>query len=165
MPSNTGSMGADAPRHWLVKSEADCYSIDDLKRDGRTAWDGVRNYQARNFMRDGMRVSDLVLYYHSSSEPTGVVGIARVARAGYPDRTALDPKADHYDPKATPDDPIWSMVDLEFVEKFPKTVTLADLKADPALEGLLVLRRGQRLSVMPVEAAHFDRVRRLGRGR
>jgi predicted RNA-binding protein with PUA-like domain len=157
-----------AVQHWLVKSEPDVYSIDDLKRDRRTCWDGVRNYQARNFMRDKMRVGDLVLFYHSGAEPpdvTGIAGVAKVVQAGYADATALDPRHPHHDPKSTPDEPIWCMVDVAFVEKFDTPVALATLKATPALKGMLVLQRGQRLSVMPVEREHFEIVRNLGRGK
>ncbi|MCL4198008.1 MAG: EVE domain-containing protein [Phycisphaerales bacterium] len=148
---------------WLVKSEPDCYSIDDLERDQRTFWDGVRNYQARNFMRDQMRAGDGVLYHHSGADPPGIVGIARISREAYPDHTALDPKADHFDPKASRDNPIWFMVDLEFVEKFPRVVTMKELKERPELEGLPLLQRGQRLSVMSVDPRHFEIIRRLGR--
>ena len=150
-------------RYWLVKSEPDAYSIDALQKEGTACWDGVRNYQARNSMRDEMKRGDLVLYYHSNAKPPGVVGVARVAREGYPDHTALDPKDPHHDPKSTSANPIWMMVDLEFVEKFPGTVSLEELKAMPELEGMLVTRRGQRLSVQPVEAEHFRIVRRLGK--
>ena len=150
-------------RYWLMKSEADCYSIDDLKRDGRTFWDGVRNYQARNFMRDDMRVDDQVLFYHSNADPPGVAGIARVCKAAYPDHTALDKREQHYDPKATEDNPIWMMVDVEFVERFPSVVPLSELRQLDTLQGMLLLRRGQRLSVMPVEPQHFKIVRKLGR--
>lgn len=150
-------------QHWLLKTEPDVYSIDDLARDKRTFWDGVRNYQARNTLRDDMKVGDLVLIYHSSCDPAGVAGIARVVREGYPDHTALDKKSDHYDPKATRDNPIWMMVDVEFVEKFAGVVTLATLKKTKGLEKMLVLQRGQRLSVMPVELAHFEIVRKLAK--
>lgn len=152
-----------AKRYWLVKSEPNTYSIDDLERDGRTSWEGVRNYQARNYMRDEMKVGDLVLFYHSNAEPPGVVGVAKVAREGYPDSFALDPKSKYFDPKATSGNPIWVMVDIEFVERFARTVPLDELKATPELEGMLVTRRGQRLSVQPVEPPHFTCVRRLGR--
>lgn len=155
---------SSTPRYWLLKSEADCYSIDDLARDKRTSWSGVRNYQARNFMRDGMSVGDLALFYHSSSEPSGVVGVARICKKAYGDDTALDPKDDHYDPKSTKDEPIWVMVDVEFVERFPKTITLAELKAVKELASMHVLRKGQRLSVMPVDADHFERVLKMARG-
>ena len=150
-------------RYWLVKSEPDAYSIDALQKEGTACWDGVRNYQARNFMRDEMKRGDLVLYYHSNAKPPGVVGVARVTREGYPDHTALDPKDPHHDPKSTAENPIWMMVDLEFVEKFRGTVSLDELKANPELEEMLVTRRGQRLSVQPVEAEHFRIVRRVGK--
>ncbi len=151
------------PRHWLVKSEAKCYSIDDLARDGSTCWDGVRNYQARNFLRDEMSVGDLVLFHHSNGDPSGVAGIAKVVRGAYVDHTAFDRGHQHYDPKSSREDPAWVMVDLAFVERFPEIVALARLKAEPALAGMLLLRPGQRLSVMPVEGAHFERVCALGR--
>jgi len=151
-------------RHWLVKSEPDCYSIDDLARDGTTEWDGVRNFQARNFMRDEMRVGDLVLFHHSGADPAGIAGSAKVVRAGHPDHTAWTQGHPHHDPKASMENPIWSMVDLAFVERFAAVVPLAALRADPALSGMTLLRPGQRLSVMPIEKAHFDRVIALGRG-
>ena len=144
-------------RYWLVKSEPDVYSIDDLERDGQTSWDGIRNYQARNFMRDDMRVGDRVLFYHSNASPPGVAGVAEVAREGYPDETALDPSSDYHDPKASPDDPRWYMVDIRFVAKLPRLVSLPELKADPALEDMVVTGRS-RLSVQPVERKHFDHV-------
>lgn len=142
-------------KYWLMKSEPDAYSIDDLKRDKKTCWDGVRNYRARNFMRDQMKVGDLILYYHSNAKPPGVVGLARVCRQAYPDDTALDKKSKYYDPRATKDKPIWMMVDIEFVEMFPTVVPLDALKEKKSLEKMLVVQRGQRLSVQPVEEAHF----------
>ena len=150
-------------RYWLMKSEPGSYSIDDLKRDGKTWWDGVRNYQARNFMRDDMKPGDHVLFYHSSGEPSGVAGVASVSRAARPDATAVDPDDDHYDPKAVKENP-WVAVEVKFVEKFARVVPLATLKAMPALGDMLVLKRGQRLSIMPVEEAHFRIVQQLGRG-
>ena len=150
-------------RHWLVKSEPDSYSIDDLARDGSTEWDGVRNYQARNFMRDEMRVGDLVLFHHSGADPAGVAGVAKVVRAAHPDHTAWTPGHPHHDPKSTRAEPIWMMVDLGFVERFPEIVPLSALKADASLAGMPLLQRGQRLSVMPIEARHFERVVALGR--
>lgn len=144
--------------YWLIKSEGDCYSIDDFKKDKRTAWTGIRNYQARNFMRDRMKVGDLVLFYHSSDEPTGVYGVARVASAPHADATALDPKDDHYDPKSTKEKPIWECVDMEFVEKFDKPVSLNEIKRDPKLEGMPVRERGSRLSIQPVSKAHFSHI-------
>jgi len=148
-------------KYWLLKSEPDCYSIDDLARDGVTHWSGVRNYQARNFMRDEMRPGDGVLFYHSSAEPPGVAGVAEIASAGYGDHTALDPDDDHFDPKATADEPIWTMVDVKFVRKFGEVVSTAELKSTPGLEEMLVLRRGQRLSVMPVTEQEFRIVTKL----
>lgn len=147
-------------QYWLVKSEPDSYSLDDLRRDRRTAWTGVRNYQARNLMRDRMRVDDPVLFYHSSTEPPGVVGLARVASAPYPDATARDPKSEYYDEKATEENPRWFLVDIEFVEAFPRMVTLAEIRADPALAGMPLVNRS-RLSVQPVERPEFERIRRL----
>jgi len=139
-----------SPSYWLVKSEPDCYSIDDLARDGETYWSGVRNYQARNSMRDGMQPGDGVLFYHSSTEPMGIVGLATVSRAAYPDHTALDPDDDHYDPRHTPDTPVWMMVDIRFDRKLDPPITLAELRSNPALTDMVVLRRGNRLSVTPV---------------
>ncbi len=150
-------------RHWLMKSEPGCYSIDDLKRDKKSAWSGVRNYQARNFMRDEMQVGDLVLFYYSNAEPSGVAGIAKICAAAHPDETAWDENDDHYDPKSSPENPIWVNVDITFVEKFPQFVSLAALKAEPELSGMMVLQKGSRLSVQPVSAAHFKWVLRMGR--
>ncbi len=150
-------------RYWLMKSEPNVYSIHDLERDQSTHWDGVRNYQARNFMRDDMKVGDRVLYYHSNADPPGVAGIAEVAREGYADHTAFDPTDKHFDAKSDPDNPRWMMVDIRHVETFGQIVSLAALKDDSELEDMLVVQRGQRLSVQPVEAAHFERVVALGR--
>ena len=147
-------------QYWLVKSEPESYSIDDLRRDRRTAWTGVRNYQARNLMRDRMRVGDPVLFYHSSTEPPGVVGLARVASPPYPDATARDPNSEYYDEKATEEEPRWFLVDIEFVEAFPRMVTLAEIRDDAALAGMPLVNRS-RLSVQPVERAEFERIRRL----
>jgi predicted RNA-binding protein with PUA-like domain len=152
-----------AQRYWLMKSEPDVYSIDDLAREGKTPWDGVRNYQARNFMRE-MQVGDLVLFYHSNTTSPGVAGIARICREAYPDYTARNPQSDYFDPKSTPDNPIWMMVDVEFVEKFPHFVPLEELRSVKDLEGMLVLRRGMRLSIQPVEPTHFTLIRKMGQG-
>ena len=149
-------------KFWLIKSEPGSYSIDALKKDGKTYWDGVRNYQARNFMRDSIKKGDFVLFYHSNAEPSGVAGVCRIVKEGYPDFTAWDKKDRHYDPKTNKEKPVWVMVDVEFVEKFENFVELEELKADPKLKGMLVIKRGMRLSVQPVEKAHFDEVRRLG---
>ena len=150
-------------RHWLVKSEAGVYSIDDLERDGRTLWDGVRNFRARNYMRE-MGVGDLVLFYHSSQEPPAVVGIARVAREAYPDPTQFDPTSDYHDPKSDEDAPRWWLVDLAFSAKLPRPVTLPEIKEEPSLRDM-VLVRNARLSVQPVTAAEFEAVRKMGGSR
>jgi predicted RNA-binding protein with PUA-like domain len=150
-------------RYWLMKSEPEAYSIDDLKRDGKTYWDGVRNYQARNFMRDSMQPGDRVLFYHSNAEPPGVAGIAEVCKKAYPDFTAWDPKDKHYDPKSTKENPVWMMVDLKFVEKFPGVVPLQALRDHPKLGTMLVLKRAQRLSVQPVEKTHFEIIQKIAR--
>jgi predicted RNA-binding protein with PUA-like domain len=144
-----------------MKSEPDVFSIDDLERIGREHWDGVRNYQARNHMQR-MRTGDLVLFYHSSAKPPGVAGVARVCREAYPDHGQFDPRSKYHDPKATPEKPRWFMVDVEFVRKLKRLVTLDELKQDPALSGMLVVRRGMRLSVQPVEPQHFERVLHAG---
>ncbi len=149
---------------WLMKTEPDVYSIDDLARDGVTPWEGVRNYQARNFMRDSMRVGDRVLFYHSATKIPGVAGLGKVKRIGLPDPSAWDPASPYFDPRSTPDDPVWMMVEVAFAEKFPRLVGLAEIKADAELSGMLVCRRGMRLSIQPVEVDHFERVVRLGRG-
>jgi predicted RNA-binding protein with PUA-like domain len=149
-------------KHWLMKSEPGSYSIDDLERDGSTFWNGVRNYQARNLMRDEMKLGDPVLFYHSNADPTGVVGIARVSRAAYADPSARDPKSDYFDPKAGDEDPRWYMVDVEFVEKFPAIVTLDELRATPGLEKMPAINKS-RLSVQPVTPEEYRIVVELGR--
>ena len=149
---------------WLIKSEPGVYSIDDLAKDKKTYWDGVRNFQARNFLRDKMKMGDLVIFYHSNAEPSGAAGIAKVCRSGYPDFTAWDKKDVHYDPKSTKEKPLWFTVDVEFVEKFKKFVPLEELKNDAAFKGMMVVQRGSRLSVQPVEKKHFDALRKVGRG-
>jgi len=145
-----------------MKSEPDCFSIDDLTKAPKktTSWDGVRNYQARNFMRS-MEIGDQVFFYHSSVEPACVVGVAEVAKKAYPDHTALDPKDGHFDPKATPGNPIWEMVDIKFVRKFDEPLTLEDLRDVKGLEKMELLRRGSRLSVQPVTAAEWKIVNGL----
>jgi predicted RNA-binding protein with PUA-like domain len=145
-----------------MKSEPSVYSIDDLGRDGRTSWEGVRNFQARNFMRDDMRVGDRVLFYHSNADPAGVAGLARVARAAYPDPAARDPQSEYFDPRASDEDPRWFMVDLEFVERFPTFVSLDALRQAKGLEKMLVINKS-RLSVQPVTDAEYKIVVRLGR--
>lgn len=149
---------SDSPRHWLFKSEPDVYSIDDLERDGTTYWEGVRNYQARNFMRDDCKVGDLILYYHSNAKPPGIAGIARISGEAYPDPHQFEEDSKYYDPKASEENPRWVVVDVEFVSKFDQIVSLEQLKAEEALDGMLVIRKGQRLSIQPVEPRHFEHV-------
>lgn len=155
-------MAKKSAQHWLMKSEPDVYSIDDLRRDGRSPWEGVRNYQARNHMRT-MKVGDRVLYYHSSTKPPGVVGLARVLREAYPDHTQFDPTSDYHDPKATRDEPRWFMVDVAFERTFDSMVSLNSLKGEDALKDMLVVQRGQRLSVQPVSKEHFDHVCKMAK--
>jgi predicted RNA-binding protein with PUA-like domain len=140
--------------YWLMKSEPDVFSIDDLKKKGVEPWNGVRNYQARNFMRE-MRLGDKILFYHSNADEIGVVGVMEVSQAAYPDPTQFDKKSEYFDPKSKKEDPRWSLVDVKFVEKFPRVITLEEMKNNPALEGLLLLRKGSRLSVIPVDEKHF----------
>ena len=147
-------------RYWLFKSEPSTYSIDDLARDRATAWTGVRNYQARNFMRDAMRVGDRGIFYHSSCDEPGVVGIVAVSRAAYPDETQFDRKSRYYDPAATADAPRWLNVDVKFVRK-TRTVGIAELRAQKALRDMQILRRGNRLSITPVTAAEWRAIMRL----
>lgn len=149
---------------WLMKSEPETYSIDDLERDGSEPWDGVRNYQARNFMRE-MAEGDLVIFYHSNAKPPGAAGVARICRDAYPDPTQFDAKSKYFDPKSKKEDPRWSLVDVEFVEKFDQEIPLQALKDDPALEGMLVTQKGSRLSVQPVDKKHFKRVLKIARAK
>ncbi len=144
--------------HWLMKSEPDAFSIDDLKRKKREAWDGVRNYQARNFMRDGMRPGDKVFFYHSNCAVPGIVGVAEVATDAYPDPSQFDPKSRYFDPGSSRDNPRWMLVDVKFAKKLKRTISLDELKNDPALADMPLLRKGNRLSVMPVDAAHWKHI-------
>ena len=154
-------------RYWLVKSEPDCFSIQDLAAAPRqtTCWSGVRNFQARNFMRDQMQLGDRVLYYHSSAEPPAVAGIAEVVREAYPDHTAWDEHDDHYDPKASPDNPIWQMVDIRLDSIFAEPLALAELREIPELKQMELLRRGSRLSVQPVAKSEFEAILKLAKSR
>ena len=141
-------------QYWLMKSEPDVFSIDDLAKAPRrtTGWDGVRNYQARNFMRDGMARGDQAFFYHSNCAEPGIAGIVEISRTGYPDHTAFDPKDPHYDPASTSEEPRWYMVDVTLVRRMSRVITLAELrkKAEKELKGLALLRRGNRLSILPV---------------
>ena len=147
-------------KFWLMKTEPDVYSIDDLERDGTEPWEGVRNYQARNFMRE-MAEGELVIFYHSNAKPPGAAGLCRVSREAYPDDTQFDKKSKYHDPKSKKDDPRWSLVEVVFVEKFAEPISLQALKDDPALEEMLVTQKGSRLSVQPVEKKHFKRVLKM----
>lgn len=149
-------------RYWLMKSEPMCFSIDDLKKQKQSPWDGVRNYQARNFMRDQMKIGDRILFYHSNANPPGVAGIAKVCSKPYPDFTALDPKEQHYDPKASDENPIWMMVDVCFVKKFDRLVPLKELRENKKLLEMPLLQKGCRLSVMPISKEHFEIIEKMG---
>ena len=155
---------ATARRYWLVKSEPDVFSFADLvaSPNGTTRWDGVRNYQARNFMRDGMRVGDLVFFYHSSTDPAAIVGVAKVARAAYADPTAFDASDPHFDPKSRADAPTWMTIDLRAVEALARPLTLTDLRGVRGLEKMALLQKGSRLSVQPVTPAEWAIIHRLG---
>ena len=145
-PLRPGALESRAMKYWLMKSEPSAYSIDDLKRDKTTNWNGIRNFQARNFMRDEMKAGDKVLFYASSAEPSGVTGIAEVIREGYPEKEAP-----------------WVMVDIKFVERFARIVPLEELKSTPGLENMMVIRKGARLSIQPVTKSEFDIIAKLGR--
>ncbi|MGY6274897.1 EVE domain-containing protein [Methylomonas sp. MgM2] len=150
-------------KYWLMKSEPDAFSIDDLQtRPQQTEhWDGVRNYQARNMMRDEMRIGDQIFFYHSNCKLPGIVGIAEVVKESYPDFTAFDPQDKHFDPKSNPEKPTWFMVDVRFVRKFARTITLQELKQKPELSDLALVRRGNRLSIMPVTERQWTLIREL----
>lgn len=155
---------ARAKQYWLMKSEPYVYSIDDLANDQNqtTCWDGVRNYQARNLMRDEMKTGDLVLYYHSNAKPPGVAGVAKIVQESYPDHTQFDKKSKYFDPKASLEDPRWFMVDIQLVEKFNCFLPLDELKDVKALDGMVLLQKGSRLSVQPVTKKQFDTIKKLG---
>jgi predicted RNA-binding protein with PUA-like domain len=152
---------AHKDRHyWLLKSDPESFSFDDLwSLPARTThWDGVRNFQARNFLRDEMKKGDLAFFYHSGGDDPGVVGIVEVVREGYPDHTAFDPKDSHFDPKSKKDSPTWSMIDIHAVERFPRPVSLAEMRTRPELEGLPLLQKGNRLSVQKVGSTEWNAV-------
>lgn len=153
-------------QYWLMKSEPDVFSLDDLKnRPGQQEpWDGVRNYQARNFMRDAMQVGDVVLFYHSNTNPPGIVGLAEVATEPYPDPTAFDKKSKYYDAKSDPDNPRWILVDVRYRSTFAQMVSLEAMKAMPELAEMRALQRGNRLSITPVTKVEFDAICRAGEG-
>jgi predicted RNA-binding protein with PUA-like domain len=151
-----------AERYWLFKSEPTAYSFDDLVNDETAEWDGVRNFQVRNWLRDEIKTGDRVLFYHSSAKVIGVVGTARVVRDGYPDNTAWDPASDHPDPKSTPDKPIWFMVDIQADQRFADTVTPDEMRVMSELNDMMVLKRGMRFSITPVTQTEFDTVLHMG---
>ncbi len=154
-------------RYWLLKTEPDCFSYDDLLAAPRqtTHWSGVRNYQARNFMRDDMKTGDGVLFYYSGAEPAGIVGTAEIVREGYPDFTAVDPSDEHFDPKSNPENPTWYMVDIRAGERFDQFLDLPGLRHVRALEQMELLRKGSRLSVQPVRSAEWDEILKMGSGK
>lgn len=148
--------------HWLMKSEPDVFSIDQLHKDKTTLWEGVRNYQARNFMMKDMQVGDWVLFYHSNAKPSGIAGLAKVSKLAAPDKTQFDKKSEYFDEKATKEKPIWFCVEVEYVEKFKHLVSLNELRENEKLADMLVLQKGSRLSIQPVDKKHFDIVKKMG---
>jgi predicted RNA-binding protein with PUA-like domain len=154
-------------QYWLVKSEADCFSIHDLaaQPDRTTCWSGVRNYQARNYLRDGMKLGDRVLFHHSSAEPAAVAGTAVVVREAYADHTAWEPRDEHFDPQASPENPIWQMVDVQLESIFPEPLSLTELRSVPELKKMELLRKGSRLSVQPVSKLEFDTIVKLAKSK
>jgi len=151
-----------AKRYWLMKCEPEAYAIEDLERDGTATWEGVRNFQARNSMRDDMKVGDGVLFYASNAEPSGVTGLAEISREAYPDPYAFKKGHKYFDPKSDPENPTWMMVDIRFVARFAEIIPLAILKETPGLEKMVVTQKGSRLSVQPVTQEEFEIVKRLG---
>jgi len=151
-------------RYWLVKSEPESYGIDHLKADKKTPWTGVRNFQARNYMRDGMQVGDMVLFYHSNTKDAGVYGIAKVASKPYADETQFDSKGHYFEKRATREKPVWYLVDMAFVKKLKRPVLISELRADAATRSMNMLRTGSRLSVTPVTKREYERVLALAEG-
>jgi len=151
-------------KYWLIKSEPDVFSIDDLSkaRNKTTYWNGVRNYQARNFMRNEMKIGDKAIFYHSNTEPPAAVGICEIVKEGYPDFTAFDPNDTHYDPKSKNDNPTWFMVDVKYINKFNKEVSLSEIKANKKLQKMKLVQPGNRLSVVPITKEEFDEIVKMG---
>jgi len=149
-------------KYWLMKCEPNAYSIDDLEKDGVTDWNGVRNYQARNFMMKEMKVGDLAIYYHSNATPPGAAGIMTICKEAYPDSSARDKKSKYYDPKACDEKPIWYHVDVSFVKKFDRYVSLKEIRETPSLSDMMLLKRGMRLSIQPITKKHFDTISKMG---
>ncbi|HRI46429.1 MAG TPA: EVE domain-containing protein [Ignavibacteriaceae bacterium] len=152
-------------KYWLVKSEPEVFSIINLQnqKDQTTYWDGVRNYQARNYLRDEMKIGDSVLFYHSNAEPLAIVGVCDVVKEGYPDFTAFDPKNNHFDPKSKKENPTWYMVDLKLNEIFKNPVTLEQIKSNKKLQDMKLIQRGNRLSVMPITKDEFNEIIRMSK--
>ncbi len=150
-----------AKNYWLFKTEPDDYSLEDIKKDKKTYWDGVRNYQARNFLRDSIKKGDEVFLYQSNTEPLAVVAVCEVVKEGYPDFTAMDKTHHHFDPKSTPDNPIWYMVDIKLTKVLKRPVTLKEIKENPLMKDFRLIQRGNRLSVMPVTEAEWMEILRL----
>lgn len=150
------------PQYWLLKSEPLTYSIDHLASDRVSDWEGVRNYQARNFMRDQMQADDLAIFYHSNSKPSGAVGVCRISRSARPDHSAWNPQSPYFDPRSSAANPRWWMVEVAFESKFRQLVSLAVMRQDPELQGMRLLQKGQRLSILPLTAAEFQRICVLG---
>ena len=150
--------------YWLLKSEPDVFSIEDLSKatNKTTCWDGVRNYQARNFLRDSIKLGDGVLFYHSNADPPAIAGVAEVVKEGYPDKSAVDPKDDHYDPKSDAKNPTWFMVDIRHVKTFKAPISLEQLRKISALKNMVLLQKGSRLSVQPVTKSEWDVIAKLG---
>ena len=157
MRAKVSVMTKSRKQYWLMKSEPETFSLTDLQncKDGTEPWDGIRNYQARNFMRDDMKVGDDVLFYHSNCPEPGVVGLARIASKPYPDPTAFDPKSKYFDEKSDPENPRWILVDVAFVSKFERTVTLSEMREEKALSEMRILQKGNRLSITPVSESEF----------
>lgn len=152
--------------YWLMKSEPDAFGIDDLKKRPKCTepWDGIRNYQARNFIRDEMRKGDEAFFYHSNCKEPGIYGTMKIVKEAYPDITAFDPKSKYFDPKSNPDDPRWLMVDVKFVKKFEQPILLSELKLHSPIQDMKVLQRGNRLSITPVNKAHWNYIIKLSGG-
>lgn len=149
--------------YWLIKSEPEVYSIDHLQRDKKTLWENVRNYQARNFMMKGMQLGDLAFFYHSNAEPSGIAGLCKVSKIGLPDPSQFDKKSDYFDKKATLEKPIWFCVEVSFVQKFKTVLALAELRNNSKLKELLVLKKGQRLSVQPVAKDDYEQILKMAK--
>ena len=147
--------------YWLFKSEPNSYSIDDMVKDKKTHWDGIRNYQARNFIRDEMKKGDKVLFYHSNADPMAVVGVCEIVKEAYPDHTAFDPDSKYYDPKSKKDNPAWMMVDIKIIKKFKQPVTLSEIKENKKLQSMRLVQRGNRLSAFPIEKKEFDEILKM----